>query len=323
MRVQNRGIHQVDIPHLSFNGIQFESCFTYTYSLQSSSTLILIISLLDAIGLEYYLDFGNKSPSPTSIVVRSLAELNAIPVDVEELWIGRFDTSDLADYSFNSFQLLRTLVIGNSVFWAVNLEVHNLISLESIVIGRNSFSYASSFSLTSWKRWTNRMPRSSSSSINRVSQWRIWRLSVRCVWKWKNGWSDDSDLPQLQSIQLDSKVFRGDDGDERKSICDVPYNYKNTLTMKSEIEWNDEWIDLPSLTSFNGNGENFEYFGTVILESPDSWCIRFRHPSVIVQWHSTWWRLLPLHYFTSVVKYGCFQYLMNRFTGSRICHPCR
>ena len=51
-----------------------------------------------------------------------------------------------------------------------------------------------------------------------------------------NGWIDDSDLPKLQSIQLGDYALDGDDDDDRKTIIRVPYNYKNTLTMRSEIE---------------------------------------------------------------------------------------
>ena len=51
-----------------------------------------------------------------------------------------------------------------------------------------------------------------------------------------NGWIDDSDLPMLQSIQLDSLALDGDKRDDRKTISDEPFNYKNTLTMRSEIE---------------------------------------------------------------------------------------
>ena len=51
-----------------------------------------------------------------------------------------------------------------------------------------------------------------------------------------NGWIDDSDLPKLQSIQLDDEALLGDDCDNRKTISTEPYNYKNTLTMRSEIE---------------------------------------------------------------------------------------
>ena len=49
-----------------------------------------------------------------------------------------------------------------------------------------------------------------------------------------NGWIDDSDLPKLQSIELGSLALGGDA--DRKTIIRVPYNYMNTLTMRSEIE---------------------------------------------------------------------------------------
>ena len=51
-----------------------------------------------------------------------------------------------------------------------------------------------------------------------------------------NGWIDDSDLPKLQSIQLDYGALLGDADADRKTINNEPYNYKNTLTMRSEIE---------------------------------------------------------------------------------------
>ena len=50
-----------------------------------------------------------------------------------------------------------------------------------------------------------------------------------------NGWIDDSDLPNLQSITLDKWALDGDGHDDRWTISDDPYNYKNTLTMRSEI----------------------------------------------------------------------------------------
>ena len=50
-----------------------------------------------------------------------------------------------------------------------------------------------------------------------------------------NGWIDDSDLPKLQSIQLGRGVLQGDGGNGRKTISNEPYNYKNTLTMKSDL----------------------------------------------------------------------------------------
>ena len=40
--------------------------------------------------------------------------------------------------------------------------------------------------------------------------------------------------PKLQSIQLDYCALVGDWRADRKTINDKPYNYKNTLTMRSE-----------------------------------------------------------------------------------------
>ena len=88
-------------------------------------------------------------PSSASTVVRNRTELNSIPLNVEDLWIGRFDTSDVSEFSSNRFQTLKTLVIGNCLFWSVNrLELNNLPSLQSIDLGDRCFKYAPSFSLT-------------------------------------------------------------------------------------------------------------------------------------------------------------------------------
>ena len=84
-----------------------------------------------------------------------------------------------------------------------------------------------------------------------------------------NEWNDDSELPKLQSIELDREALHGDSRDDRQTISNAPYNYKNTLTMKSKIEWVNEWIDLPSLTEFKGDDYNFYAIGSVILESTD------------------------------------------------------
>lgn len=43
----------------------------------------------------------------------------------------------------------------------------------------------------------------------------------------------DPDLPKLQSIVLDANALEGDFSDDRKEIPVEPYNYKNTLTLKS------------------------------------------------------------------------------------------
>ena len=84
-----------------------------------------------------------------------------------------------------------------------------------------------------------------------------------------NGWIDDPDLPELQTIQLGEQALCGDSRDERKAIEEKPFNYKNTLTMRSENEIKNECLDLPSLNRIKGDLENFRHIGSVILESTD------------------------------------------------------
>ena len=140
----------VDIPQLSSNGIYFGSnCFSYTYSLQSSSTHSLISSSFDAAALENYIRFGDKSPSSTSYVIRNRIMLESIPLDVEDLWIGCFDTSGLTEFSFDRYLSLKSLVLGSNTFWNVTqFELNGLPSLQSIIFGKNSTCYTPSFSLT-------------------------------------------------------------------------------------------------------------------------------------------------------------------------------
>ena len=100
-------------------------------------------------GLEVSLSFGEETPCLLEPVVNSRTELESVPLDVESLWIGRFDTSGITDYSFNGFQLLKTLVIGNGIFWNVtSFELSNLQSLQSIDIGESCFFGALLFTLT-------------------------------------------------------------------------------------------------------------------------------------------------------------------------------
>ena len=118
-----------------------------------SNPQVLILTYckpFDAPGLEYYLSFGGKLPSSTSCVVKSQTSLNSIPLNVEDLWIGRFDTSGITEFSFNAFQSLKSFVIGNDVFWEVtSFELSNLPSLQFINVGCYSFQWVSSFSMTS------------------------------------------------------------------------------------------------------------------------------------------------------------------------------
>ena len=91
-----------------------------------------------------------KKPSSTSHVVSSIMMLNSIPLYVENLWIGCFDTSGLTEFSFNRFLSLKSLVLGSNTLWYVTqFELNGLPSLQSIDIGKYGCRYAPSFSLTS------------------------------------------------------------------------------------------------------------------------------------------------------------------------------
>lgn len=47
---------------------------------------------------------------------------------------------------------------------------------------------------------------------------------------------DDSDLPQLNTIDLATHALHCDGDDGRKSSSSAPYNYQNTLTMERRTE---------------------------------------------------------------------------------------
>lgn len=64
-------------------------------------------------------------------------------------------------------------------------------------------------------------------------------------------------------------AFRGDESAARKMITELPYNYNNTLTMRSKNGKRIESKDLPSLALMKstGSGESFTAIGSVFLES--------------------------------------------------------
>ena len=136
----------VDIPQLSSDGIYFgDDCFRYTYSLKSSSTHSPISSSFDATALENCISFGNKTPSSTSHVVRNRIMLESIPLDVEDLWIGCFDTSGLTEFSFDRYLSLKSLVLGSNTFWNVTqFELNGLPQLQSVKLGECAFDYVHS-----------------------------------------------------------------------------------------------------------------------------------------------------------------------------------
>ena len=194
---------------------------------------------------------------------------------------------------FNPLILVRTVSImlhhSHWLVWLIGwFEFTDLPQLQSVIFGERAFTYVHSVVFES---------------------------------EWLNGWIDDSDLPQLQSIQLGDSALDGDAGDNRKTIEDEPYNYKNTLTMRSEIERVDEWADLPSLTSFNGYDDIFGYIGSVILESSYLVIESCRYPSVVIRRNPIqWWLLLLVHPFPPILKYAFSHLIITRCSCSWISH---
>ena len=147
--------------------------------------------------------------------------------------------------------LLQSVKMGDWAFWRTrSFAMSNLTSLQSIEFGGGCFNSASSFSLIGKIEWMN---------------WEI-------------------DLPLLQSVKLGNKAFGGDSN--RKTINEYPYNYNNTMIMKSDGNWQNEYLDLPSLISFVGGGsENYRYFGSIVLESVFSLALLSRYSFTAIQWH--------------------------------------
>ena len=187
----------VDIPRLSSDGIHFDyACFYYIYSLQSSSIHSLISSSFDADGLENYINFGKQEPSATCTVVKNRKELNSIPLNVEDLWIGRFVASDMYVFSPSRFQSLKTLVIGNGLFWLVNrLRLNNLPSLQSIMIGEHCFGNVRVFELDGLSELE--------SVVIGQRSFRISRYDER-----NDGSCQIVNCPKLKSIQIGRESFR-------------------------------------------------------------------------------------------------------------------
>lgn len=73
-------------------------------------------------------------------------------------------------------------------------------------------------------------------------------------------------LPELDTIQFyGDYTLQGDSNQNTTSIA--PYNFTNTMTMKSETKNSNERLDLPSLAQIKGQKYHFQNIGIVILES--------------------------------------------------------
>ena len=100
---------------------------------------------------------------------------------------------------------LQSVKLNNNAFQNTkSFEMSNLTSLQSIDIGQSCFNGANAFSLIG------------------IVESIIWRIG----------------LPQLQSIKMNNLALIGDNS--RKTIDEYPYNYNNTMIMKSRIDWGRE-----------------------------------------------------------------------------------
>ena len=72
-----------------------------------------------------------------SIVIRSQAELNKIPSDVEYLWIANFEIAKQKNLILKQQHLIRNLTIGINALNGISvLELNGLEALERVVIMR-------------------------------------------------------------------------------------------------------------------------------------------------------------------------------------------
>ena len=97
---------------------------------------------------------------------------------------------------------LKSFNISSKAFQsAKSFELRELEALETVEIGENCFNSVDSFSLIGIIEWT---------------EWQI-------------------DLPLLQSVKLGYGAFSGDY--YRDTIDEYPYNYNNTMIMRSNSNW--------------------------------------------------------------------------------------
>ena len=108
--------------------------------------------------------------------------------------------------------------------------------------------------------------------------------------------------------------------ESRRRRSKEPYYFKNTMIMKGNTEWENERIDLPSLTSLTGDMYTLMSIGSITLESTSLWIDWFRYPAVVIwRYPSRSWLLL-LYLFASFVKCVWLLSFISRCWWSRVFH---
>ena len=121
----------VDIPRLSFSGIQFgDWCFDYTYSLQFSSTNSPISLSFDAAALPAHIvSINDHITINTSTLLENPNEL-----------IILFGYNNITSFNISNNETLKSIWIGKSCFGKVRVfDLDGLSELENVVVERESF----------------------------------------------------------------------------------------------------------------------------------------------------------------------------------------
>ena len=132
-----------------------------------------------------------------------------------------------ASYSFSSCHSVQFRSDNRIMKWH-----SDLLSLESISFANNAFGECHSVQFGSHDSWwiDNQICRSFSLCLLAVMLLVVviqFDLRVLVDKKWY------SDLPRFESLYLFQGAFQGDGGDDQKANSSAPFNYQNTLTMKS------------------------------------------------------------------------------------------
>ena len=126
-------------------------------------------------------------------------------------------------YDASSFSLIGIIEWMN---WEIDLP-----HLQSVKMGDEAFQYTGSFTMSNltslqsieFGKWCfggyYSSGGASSFSLIGIIEWTEWQI----------------DLPLLQSVKLGYGAFRGDSN--RKTTNEYPYNYNNTMIMKSDGNW--------------------------------------------------------------------------------------
>lgn len=74
------------------------------------------------------------------------------------------------------------------------------------------------------------------------------------------GMTDNPDLSKLQSIELEYSACRGDSDSSRTTMKNKPYNYKNTLTMRSRFVLRGVMARSPFLNQLQRKRKQFHMY---------------------------------------------------------------